>query len=183
MRWERLFADLEAPLEAEAVLELDAEVADRTRRERASLTLVDRLVGARGGASVHFRVAGVGMVSAGVLDVGADWVLLSHDSGREAIVPLAAIRAVTGLRGRAIVPGAVARGFGLGLALRVLSRDRAVVDVVDLDGQRLVGTIDAIGADTLDLAEHAPDLPRRAENVVAVRTVPLAALALVGRRA
>jgi hypothetical protein len=69
------------------------------------------------------------------------------------------------------------------LALRVLSRDRAVVDVVDLDGQRLVGTIDAIGADTLDLAEHAPDLPRRAENVVAVRTVPLAALALVGRRA
>jgi hypothetical protein len=182
MRWELLFDDLEAQLAAEAALELDAEVADRTRRERANLSLVDRLVGARGGGSLQVRVAGVGAFSAAVIDVGADWVLLSHGSGREAIVPMAALRSVTGLRGRAVLPGAVARGFGLGLALRVLSRDRAVVDLVDLDGQRMIGTIDAIGADTLDLAEHAPDLPRRAENVVAVRTVPLFAIALVGRR-
>lgn len=182
MRWDRLFDDLEAQLAAEASLDLDAEVADRTRRERASLTLVDRLVGARDQGVVQVRVVGVGALLATVLDTGADWVLLRQDSGREAIVPTAAIRSVTGLRGRAIVPGVVARGFGLGLALRVLSRDRAVVDVIDVDGHRWVGTIDAVGADALDLAEHSADLPRRMENVVAVRTVPLAAIALVGRR-
>ena len=37
MRWDRLFDDLEAQLALDDVRELDAEVADRTRRERALL--------------------------------------------------------------------------------------------------------------------------------------------------
>jgi cobalamin biosynthesis protein CobT len=78
--------------------------------------------------------------------------------------------------------GAVAKGFGLGAALRAVSRDRAVVDVVDIDGTTTTGTIDAVGQDLLEVAEHAVDLPRRAENVVAVRAVPFAALAAVRRR-
>ena len=41
MRWDRLFDDLEGQLAAQHLLEGDAEVADRTRRERALLTLHD----------------------------------------------------------------------------------------------------------------------------------------------
>jgi len=55
------------------------------------------------------------------------------------------------------------------------------VDVLDLQGDLLTGTIDAVGEDAFDLAEHPVDLPRRAEHVVAVRTVPFGAVGLVRR--
>jgi hypothetical protein len=45
----------------------------------------------------------------------------------------------------------------------------------------LTGTIDRVGADYLDLAEHAPDEPRRAGSVRAKRTVPFAAILFVQR--
>ena len=48
MRWDELFADLGAQWEAEARRELDGEVADRTRRERALVGLHERLSAARG---------------------------------------------------------------------------------------------------------------------------------------
>jgi hypothetical protein len=50
------------------------------------------------------------------------------------------------------------------------------------DGPRLVGTIDAVGADHLDLAEHPEGLPRRRENVRTVATVPFAAVVAVESR-
>ena len=46
MRWDDLFADLGAQWDAESRRELDAEVADRTRRERASVGLYERLAAA-----------------------------------------------------------------------------------------------------------------------------------------
>ncbi|HET6666792.1 MAG TPA: hypothetical protein VFG98_05865, partial [Intrasporangium sp.] len=74
------------------------------------------------------------------------------------------------------------RRFTLGAALSGISRDRAVVDVVDVEGQLLTGTIDAVGADHLDVAEHAPDEPRRARHVVRTHVMPIAALGSVRRR-
>ena len=73
--------------------------------------------------------------------------------------------------------------FGLGFALRALSRDRATVAVrLAGGGPVLVGTIDAVGADHLDVAEHPEGLPRRRENVTAVTTVPFAAIVAVESR-
>jgi hypothetical protein len=46
----------------------------------------------------------------------------------------------------------------------------------------LVGTIDAVGADHLDLAEHPEGVPRRRGNVTAMTTVPFQALVLVESR-
>ncbi len=181
MRWDRLFDDLAAQLDAEEARELDAEVADRTRRERALLGLHERLRAVVGGAPVTLRVAGVGQVCGVVTGVGADWVLVQERADRPSLVALAAVRSITGLVG-AVPTGAVAKAFALGAALRALSRDRAAVEVVDIDGSVLGGTIDAVGQDGFDLAEHPVDLPRRSEHVIATRTVPFHALSLVRRR-
>ena len=44
------------------------------------------------------------------------------------------------------------------------------------------GTIDAVGADHLDVAEHAEGVPRRRENITGQTTVPFAALVTVESR-
>ena len=177
--------------------ELAAEVADRTRRERALVGLHERFAAAVDRSVVEVRVSGVGLLRGLVTGSGPDWVLLDHRAehplsvvppagtdrriDRPVLVVLAAIRSVTGLGG-AEQTGAVAKAFGLGSALRAVSRDRAVVDVVTVDGSLTTGTIDGVGHDYVEVAEHAADLPRRAENVLAVRVIPFVGIAVVRRR-
>lgn len=192
MRWERLFDDLEAQLGADDARALTAEVADRTRRERAQLGLFDRLTALLDGPVVELRVAGAGLVRGVVTGCGPEWVLVDQRgdlplsvregaADRPVLVAVPAVRGVIGLSGAA-TSSAVARGFGLGAALRAVSRDRAVVDVVDIDGVVVTGTLDTVGQDLVEVAEHPSDLPRRPEHVVRVVAVPFAALAAVRRR-
>jgi hypothetical protein len=75
----------------------------------------------------------------------------------------------------------VARAFGVGHALRAISRDRAPVTLVDVTGAALTGTVDAVGVDFVEVAEHPLDVPRRPENLRGTRVVPFAAMALVRR--
>ena len=59
MRWDDLFADLGAQWDAAARRELDGEVADRTRRERALVGLPERLSAAgEGRVALTVHVAG-----------------------------------------------------------------------------------------------------------------------------
>ncbi len=179
MRWQALFADLEAQLASARQAELEGEVADRSRREVAALRLADRLRAARG-VPLTFGVPGLGSLPGRVAAVGADWLLVGA-APADVLVPLAAVAWVGGLPADA-APGAapaVMSRLGLGYALRGISRDRSAVTLVLRDGARLAGTIDRVGADFLDLAEHPPDEPRRHDVVVAVRTVPFAGLAAV----
>lgn len=74
---------------------------------------------------------------------------------------------------------ATAKRFGLGYALRGLSRDRSVVSVADIGGAVTTGTVDAVGADALDLSEHPADVARRADSVVARRVIPFSAIVVV----
>ncbi|HET6968684.1 MAG TPA: hypothetical protein VFI44_10420 [Ornithinibacter sp.] len=182
MRWEGLFADLEGRLAAEERRELDDEVAERTRRERALVELGARLSAATG-STPRLALLGGTSLSGELVDVGDGWVLLrAGDTGREVVVPTSSIATVAPL-GRASEPGRAARRFALGSALRALSRDRATVGVALVGGGPvLVGTIDAVGADHLDLAEHPEGVPRRQENVRAVTTVPFGALLAVESR-
>ena len=180
MRWDRLFDDLEAQLALDDVRGLEAEVADRTRRERALLDVHTRLLAHVDATHVGLRLR-ERVVAGRLVDVGPDWALVETAPGRPVLVALAAVRAVSGLGPGARTPSVVARRFVLGAALRAVSRDRAVVEVVDVDGHPATGTVDVVGSDHLELAEHAPDETRRSANVTGRLLVPFWSLASVRR--
>ena len=179
MRWKALFDDLEAQAEAAERTELDAEVRDRTRREGGLLRTADRCRAAIGGLVV-LTVHGPGVVRGRLLDAGADWLLLEEPAGHDALVPLAAVLAVGGLTRRAEpAEGELAARLDLRWALRGLTRDRAVLQVVLRDGTALAGTLDRVAADYVDLAEHPQGELRRAGAVSGVRLLPLTAIGLL----
>ena len=181
MRWEQLFADLEAQFDAEESAAERAEDASRARSEVGRLRWVDRLGGARG-HRVGLTCTGVGDLVGRVVDVGPDWVLLVDDLQREHLVATAAVCALAGL-GATTAPvapeGVVARAWDLRRAARGLARDRAVVRCVLVEGTTVTGTVDRVGADFLELAEHPVDEPRRRGAVRQVRTVVLTAVAVL----
>ena len=181
MRWDALFADLDGQLAAGDAAELAAEVTDRSRREVARLQLADR-ARASAGAEVTVGVGAAGVVSGRLARSAAEWWLLTGPGGADQLVCAAAIGWVSGLPALAGDPAAVSvveSRLGLGYALRGIARDRSAVTLLLRDGSALTGTIDRVGADFVDLAEHAPGEARRAASVRGGRTVPFAALALV----
>ena len=179
-RWDALFADLEAQAEAASAAELAAEVADRTRRERRLVTLSGRLAALAGrAAEVDVHLLGGERVTGRVSDVGEDWFALAEAPAGVALVRVAGVAEVRGLSAEHRELDAVAARRDLGSALRGLARDRAAVTVLRVDGTRVSGTVDAVGADAVDLAVHAHGEPRRPRAVRGVRTLPLAAVAAV----
>jgi hypothetical protein len=181
MRWQQLFADLEAQFVEAASASERAEEASRARLEVGSLVLSDRLRGALG-QPVQLRCRGTGQVGGTLADVGVDWLLLEDDVGRELLVSRGAVLAVGGL-GRLTAAsrpaGAVWTRLDLRWALRALARDRAAVQVVVDDGAVLSGTVDRVSADHLELAEHEGDVARRPDAVLGIRAVVLEAVVLV----
>ena len=181
MRWEQLFADLEAQVvEQEAAAE-QAEEASRARAEYGRVLLADRLRGSLG-QDLSLSCRGAGELAGRLVDVGVDWLLLVDDQGREVLVAEGAVTAVAGLvavTAPATLDGEVARRLDLRRALRGLARDRATVSCLLEDGGVLGGTVDRVGADFVELAEHPLDRPRRRGAVTAVRAVPLRAVVAV----
>ena len=179
MRWKGLFDDLEGQLAAAEAAQLAGEVADRTRREAALVRLVDRLEAFEGHELV-LHVQGAGLLRGRLVDTGPDWLLLD-EGGDELLVPVAAVLGVTGPGSRAGAPdgSAVAARLDLRWALRGLARSRTGVSLTLVDGSQVTGTLDRVGADHLDVAEHGRGEARRAGAVRQVRLVPLAALGVV----
>jgi hypothetical protein len=181
MRWQQLFADLQAQLEeAEGAVER-GEFASRARAEVGAVHLADRLRGALG-SPLSLGCRGAGQVTGRLVEVGVDWFLLEDERARPCLVAAAAVRSVAGLgrlTGAPEAPGPVRARLDLRRALRGLARDRSTVQLGLDDGVVLGGTLDRVGADYVELAEHPGDLPRRAESVQSVRAVVIDAVAVV----
>jgi hypothetical protein len=180
MRWEALFGDLEGQLAAADAMELAGEVSDRVRREVARIGLADR-ARAGVGARITVGLGAAGTVSARVARVGPDWLLLEGPGG-EQLVPLDAVQWVLGLPAAASEPDSlspVQARLGLGYVLRGIARDRSALTLMLRDGTATTGTVDRVGADFLDLAEHPAGEPRRADAVRGVRTIAFTAVAWV----
>jgi hypothetical protein len=178
-RWAALFADLEAEYAAAEAAQLDAEVRDRARREVARLHLADRLAPAVG-HPVVVTARGAGTVRGLLADAAPEWLLVTET--RDVLVPASAVLSIGGLGARSSEPGTggrVAARLTLGYALRGLARRRAAVSLTLVDGSTLDGTLDRVGGDFVELAEHPPGEARRPGAVRAVRTVPFAALGAV----
>jgi hypothetical protein len=181
MRLEALFADLESQFEAMREGDLYGEVAERIRAEVAKITVLDRLRGAVG-TVVRVELTHGGPVRGTLSRVGKDCLLLEAERSEEWLIPDTALTAVHGLGPWAeSAEGAVAAKLGLAHLLRGIARDRSPVSL--FCGDNIVtGTIDRVGADFLEIAEHPLDAPRRRSEVSNSRLVPTRALVAVRRR-
>jgi hypothetical protein len=184
VRWDRLFADLETQLDAAADGELAAAIAERTRREFAATSIEGRLRAAAG-RPIELSIAGAGVIGGTARRSGSGWLLLDVPGGAPAVIATRLIAAARDLpvAARELPPDeAAAPEVGLAHVLRVLARDRTPTAVVMADGSRFTGTIDRVGIDYLDLAEHALDEVRRSSVIRGVRTLALPAVALLRPR-
>jgi hypothetical protein len=193
VRWQNLFDDLEGQLESELGAEEIDLLAEEERLRLSRLTLRDRIRAVHAedpGASLGITLRGGERVTVRLGALGRDWLAGETDAGalRSAIVPLAAVASVDPVGGQLAAslrvdpapepPTALSARLGLGFVLRDLCRRRAAVDL-HLAAQRWHGTIDRVGRDHLDLAEHAPGEPRRTGAVARIRLVAFAALDVV----
>jgi hypothetical protein len=187
VRWDDLFADLEGQLEQELGAEDLDLAAEEERLRLGRLGLRDRIA-ALAGMPIGLELRDGTRVELRIETVGRDWIsgAATDARGRSCVVPLDAIAAVlpgaervaTSLAGPVEHPDALSRRLGLPFVLRDLCRRRSAVDLVTAT-RALHGTIDRVGRDHLDLAEHDPGEPRRAGAVRAVRILPFSTLLLV----
>ncbi len=190
VRWDELFADLEAQFDELEHAQWAAELADQQRVAAGSITFVQRCLGAVG-QPVQIRTAGGTMIRGALADVGPDWLLLVRQGAGEVLLPMHAVTAVDGLRAESGPPlSTVGRRFDFRLAVRRIARDRAPVQIelstaapsADSHHVQLSGTIDRVGADFLELAQHPAWEARRASSVRSVAVVPVTAIVTIVSR-
>ena len=192
MRWDSLFDDLESQLERERTAEeLDLE-AEEERLRLGRLAIRDRLLAlaaAPGERPVRIALAGGVRILVHPHTIGRDWLSAAMPDGRQCVVPLASIASVSlsqvevatslGAADPSSGPRDTVSGrLGLPFVLRDLCRRRRQVEVTTTDGA-LVGTIDRVGRDHLDLAVHEAGTARRESSVRDVVMVPIGRIVIV----
>lgn len=179
MRWESLFADLEAQFEAEAARNQNSEIQEIVRIERARQTLMQRL-SRHLDTPIEVQLLGAERIGGRLAGIGKDWLVLHH-GGSEELIPVQALAWWTASEAGG-GPEAGERRVSFSQALRVLVRDRARVSIGGVDGQLLAsGTIDQVGRDFVEVALHARDEFRRPAALLGRTVIPFAALARVRR--
>jgi hypothetical protein len=176
VRWDELFEDLVAQAAAARDAELFAHARERSRDEAGRQVLEDRLV-ARCAGPLSLDLVDGDTVRGALVEAGSGWLCIAAVADMW-VVPVAAL---AGIRAPARPPdarNARPRSVRMGLrpVLRGLARRQLYVQVGARGGRTWGGTLDGVGADHVELAEHPADLPRRCGEVRSLRMVPLGAL-------
>lgn len=193
MRWDHLFDDLAGQLEHELESEQADLQAEEERLRLGRLPLRDRLVALRGAneasaARIQCQLRSGEVVRLRLVTVGRDWMagdFVGSSREEQAIIPFAAVNAILLSPQHALVSlgpvverSELAARLGIGYLLRDLCRRRATVTVRTSTGDA-TGTIDRVGRDHLDLAEHERDVVRRVSEIRQVRVIPTEQIVLV----
>jgi hypothetical protein len=176
MRWDALFNDLELQLQAVTTAQQERDISERTRSEQSRVTLSQRLSG-NVGRQVSVTTRGGRTVEGVLTNTGAGWIVLLSEA-RSVVVPAASVHVLRGL-GRGVgqpLTGVEGR-LGLASALRVLSRDRALVSLwVTSPSARYTGRLDRVGSDFVELGLAAEGDDRRAATARDMLTVPFGSI-------
>lgn len=163
MRWEKLFADLEAQTDEDALVERDALIDDLREGERAA-TSWQQLCG----GTVSMTVAGFGRVDGHAVSGNAHLLHVQTVRAHLLISPVSVLEiAATGRR--ADPPSAVAAKLGWPHALRLCRRDQDRITVVRTDSSTRNGVVDEVGKDFV----------RIRDDVGGTVMIPLTAIAVV----
>ena len=146
MRWEKLFAEIEAQSGDVARAERDAEILDRTEGEWAATSWRDRLAP----GPISLRVAGLGRIDGSLARITGAWLLLQTDA-YEVIVNPDWVSAVSTSASRAKPLSALERRMTWVHAIRMLQREGARIHVVRADGSSVDGTARLAGKDFVEI--------------------------------
>lgn len=181
MRWERLFANIEAQEAAESLRAQEDSIAEMTRLLASEETLQERLL-TRLDQQLTLILSGrESVLRLSLSAVGKDWIA-GREAGREVLIQLRHIMAFVPETGpssqRAGDPRVLTVGFRS--ALRELARQRQRVEVKMASGEASFGgTIDHVAVDHCVLVQHAADEFRREKAIRAVTWLPITSIAVV----
>jgi hypothetical protein len=176
----RVFDELEAEFEAGLRREADQETMAAVRAELGSTVLWEQLARRLGTDMV--AIAGDRVLRGSAVASYPEFLVLRADDGAEHLIPYGpAVSVVLPAEPPPLrpTPGPAVRRYQLALALRELARRRDPVRVDLGDGTSVDGTIEAVGSDYLEIAEHDPGEARRRAAVRARRFVGFAAIVAV----
>jgi hypothetical protein len=176
-----VFDELEAEFEAELQREAEDEAAAAVAAQVGEVPLWEHL-SRRIGGRLSVRVGGLRLDGI-LLATYPDFVAVRTADGRQHLVRLGPETSIgLGPRRAQLGPpstGEVARRYGLRLALRELARRREPVRVTLAEQGMVSGTIEVVGQDYLEIAEHDLGEARRRDAVTGYRLLPLEAVRAV----
>ena len=176
----RVFDELEAEFEAGLRREAEQETVAAVRAELGSTVLWEQL--ARRLGSEMVALAGTRVLRGRAVASYPEFLVLRAADGAEHLIrygPAVTVVLPADPPPLRPTPGPVVRRYELALALRELARRREPVKVELVDGTSADGTIEAVGSDYLEIAEHDRGEARRRAAVRARRFVGFAAIVAV----
>lgn len=147
MRWERLFADLEARAATAELVERDALIDDLVDGEWSATSWLDLIRG-----DVALDVVGLGRIEGRVLGVSPVLVRLAA-ARQEVLVARTAITGITTdrLRRAPAAESVVAARLGWGSVWRALADDGDALRLHRIDGSVLDGFVGVVASDAVEI--------------------------------